>query len=245
MNIQRMQSILAGRGIRITPDDPIYALLAFNEVVLSEMTKQHLKTLQGGGQIVVPERLGVQHLQAALEKNGIAIQSNDPLFSFLLMNEDVLNESARKVRSAYTYKVAGFQPDATSRKYVGVMLAVGLFLIVIVAAVALLGNTTGLLIGVVSSALCGLAAGYALSGILRSESKIDDVRVKKNGYKQNWSEREFEVAAGKVKKSERTLGAVHDVLVMGVEIQEAAYKHKVNSLNLVNAVREIKGALTN
>lgn len=40
-----MQSLLMGKGIRISDDDPIFTLLVLNEVVLEDMTKKHQQAL--------------------------------------------------------------------------------------------------------------------------------------------------------------------------------------------------------
>lgn len=44
MDITKLQSILMARGIRISNDDPIFTLIALNEVVLDDMTNKHIQT---------------------------------------------------------------------------------------------------------------------------------------------------------------------------------------------------------
>lgn len=44
MDIQKLQSILMARGIRVFDDDPVFILVALNEVLLEEMTKKHQQT---------------------------------------------------------------------------------------------------------------------------------------------------------------------------------------------------------
>lgn len=48
-----MQSILMTRGIRISDDDPVFTLLALNELVLEEMTAKHQQTFDEIDQRVV------------------------------------------------------------------------------------------------------------------------------------------------------------------------------------------------
>jgi len=45
MDIQKMQTLLMEKGIRVANDDPIFTLLALNEVVLEDMTKKHQQAL--------------------------------------------------------------------------------------------------------------------------------------------------------------------------------------------------------
>lgn len=44
MDITKLQSILMARGIRISNDDPIFTLIALNEIVLDDMTNKHIQT---------------------------------------------------------------------------------------------------------------------------------------------------------------------------------------------------------
>lgn len=45
MDIQQMQSLLQAKGIRIANDDPIFTLLALNEIALDDLTKRHHQEL--------------------------------------------------------------------------------------------------------------------------------------------------------------------------------------------------------
>lgn len=40
-----MQLMLMGKGIRVSDDDPLFAMIALNEIVLEDMTKKHWQTL--------------------------------------------------------------------------------------------------------------------------------------------------------------------------------------------------------
>lgn len=53
MDIKKMQAILMARGTRISDDDPLFILLALNEVVLEEMTKKHQQTFNDVNKKVV------------------------------------------------------------------------------------------------------------------------------------------------------------------------------------------------
>lgn len=53
MDIQKMQSILMARGIRVLDDDPVFLLVALNEVLLEEMTKKHQQTFNDVDEKVV------------------------------------------------------------------------------------------------------------------------------------------------------------------------------------------------
>lgn len=41
MDIKKLQTILQAKGIRVADDDPIFALVAFNEIILDEMSHKH------------------------------------------------------------------------------------------------------------------------------------------------------------------------------------------------------------
>lgn len=105
MEIQQMQSLLLKQGIRIANDDPIFTLLALNEIVLDEMTERHRKKLDNAGfelQKVHAEMKNMADaLVAAAEIAAIGRQilsgENEQVLNDIDMIKKSINEIAQKI----------------------------------------------------------------------------------------------------------------------------------------------------
>ena len=59
MDITKLQSILMARGIRVADNDPVFTLVALNEVMLEEMSRKHQLAFRDIDKKVVGELSGI------------------------------------------------------------------------------------------------------------------------------------------------------------------------------------------
>lgn len=59
MDITKLQSILMARGIRVSDNDPVFTLVALNEVMLEEMSRKHQLAFRDIDKKVIGELSGI------------------------------------------------------------------------------------------------------------------------------------------------------------------------------------------
>lgn len=246
MNILKLQSILQARGIRIKDNDPVFSILAMNEIVLQDLME---KTLSGDQTV---SKLDAKKIQSILLANGLDVKQSDPIFSLVFLNDYVLDDALRK-QNYLVIKHGKNRLDKPLSKpalffgafsfSLGISIA---FFIKVMDVSAVVQGGTGLIVGALSGALmCFLLMVYARQNEPPSfAQRPEQTSEKPVGLaKTFWTEKEFSdaVLLRGTNLSRRVMAGCHAVLVDGVHAVDAANKNELLPVQITKAVNQLKG----
>lgn len=171
--------------------------------------------------------MDIKKLQAILMSKGIRISDDDPVFTFVALNEAVLEDMTKKHQLALSNIKT--HPSNQNSQAIGWLTSLTITAITSLAVGVAIGSNSRffILIGLVGL-IIGTMLGIVCSIFLKKSNVTAPIPTHSEVVDQlTWTEDEFLQVAITSQLTKRTLDACHDVLVGGISSSEAAIRHGV------------------